>query len=1349
MDLTPRSRQSALLLRSLALILILGQFRLLAKDLADTPVFITTLGIAFIASWILARKTLRPWQGVFIIALIPWTTRFIIALPRIFFPDTAVTLDSLLLNLARNNFVSLIPFYWAGVSTYFSTRSRSFLRADIILSDTLLLIIFSIAHTADIGLYRWPIFMIALFTGILLLQILALILSSPPEFKLRKGEAVGAGLALCILALISGILFLRPSQERAVDQGGGLLEPNLFSFDFSQFLHLESEITMNDDLVFIVKKDPEDTHILLRRYVLSGYTSKQGFFRYEAIDEKTHPQKLPEGTTPLSNQGLNKAYRLTNQEYYLVNFDASAFIGMNDPVLITPFESWDASSFNAAYGVQSHTSEALPFELIDSVQEPLSPEALGLSPEAYALYTEYGGDEQIRALAQEICWGLENYWDQVQAIYEHLKYGEYRYSLKPGIAPDGDQLGFFLFQSKKGYCSYYAFSMALLLRSLGIPARVAAGFFIQPETNTFDYYPVRSDMAHAWVEVLFPDYGWIEYDPTTDLLAEGEEFRFSLGVSPELFERLMKEILDNHSQLRPKQGASAEEPGRVDFTALGTHTLRFLRTYWALALSVLLCISFIRIRTQHLLACKLNQDSRKKANQLWIHVRRRLNLGGYRKRIDEAEPEWALAVDSRIQGVYALYQQTAAARYGPIYTQEHFAAMAQGYTQFSACYAQVLPWWRRTLAWLLPPLALMLKPAQIGKDAPGRVSLGLVILLLVLSGDRGTAQDAVSEEKVSPGTLYSQALEAQRGENWERAIELYTKGSELYPEESSFPWSLGNLYYKRRLYGLAWDQYRKVEQILPEDTEVLYQLSRTAGYLNNDRVSVVYLERILALDPDNKEAIGNLGWMYYKLHRLEEGRLLLLSALDRFGPNPDFSMTLGTIYSDMFRYEDAKHWYLEAIAGSEALGADLFTAVANYNLSILETRFYHFDRALERTNASLFAQNRASGRLARGELFMRRLEFKQAFSDYQGAYEMDTSPLSKVNLAQSYQIAGRLQEARLYAEDCLKEGDLSWMLNYGIDPIRYKRDLHEILSNVYAGLEKTEYLVPSRTWREWIQGIFRGISYRSKASIHRRLFWKYSFLTAKAYETAGTEAKDSSEPQGLRSDSQRLRSETKELRLDALIQYYNAFEPYPRRALTYLRKSRDFEVSLIPEAAASYYFEEGRLLQDGELLWETAARFDPVWERDMIAKTYTELAQMKGRKGRKFLAHDAAERLYRLNRGGLRQYGIRLPVELSIDFSPVPSLGDAGIRNIKKSLGRALRAAGFDLRKRAGTLPQDQGSRRFQRRIRIDGPHAECELYDTTWGSAVFRHTLPLPSFSAMDINTFARTLGDIAFTEL
>jgi tetratricopeptide (TPR) repeat protein len=564
-------------------------------------------------------------------------------------------------------------------------------------------------------------------------------------------------------------------------------------------------------------------------------------------------------------------------------------------------------------------------------------------------------------------------------------------------------------------------------------------------------------------------------------------------------------------------------------------------------------------------------------------------------------------------------------------------------------------------------------------------------------------------------SLYTQAVEAQNAELWERAIEFYTQGAALAPRDSRFPWALGNLYYSRRLYGLAWEEYRKVEDLEPYAPDVLYRLSRTAGYLNEDAVSAEYLERLLIIEPDNKEAIGSLGWMYYKLHRLGEGEQLLLAALDYFGPDADFSMTLGTVYSDLFRYEDAKEYYLQAIAAGEDLGDRLFTAVAHYNLSILETRFYNFAAAFDRTNASLSAQNRASGRLARGELFLRRLDISQSLTEYQEAYETDSSPLSKVNLAQAYQIAGRLEEARLYAEDCLGAGDLSWMVNYGIDPVRYKRDLHEILYNTYGGLEKTEARMVYGTMGETIRSFFRKASYRFKAAVHRRLFQKYSLLSADAY---GADILASGEQ-----------------RLDALIQYYNAFESYPRRALTYLHRAREFEVPLIPQAESSYDTEEGALLKKSEPLWRALSKFDPLWERDMIAETYAELAlQAKGRSAER---QDAVERLYALNRGALRQRGLVLPVELTIDAPPEQT------PRIERTLRKALASAGIDGTPGAGTE-----SRRFRLNIRVTGTGALCELYDGGRGIRVLRREIPLGGLSAGDIGVFTRTLGDAVFME-
>ena len=1279
-----RSPRLSLALRSVSLLVILYQFRLLAGDLADTPVFAASLACAFLSSYILAIKQVRRLPALCILAMAPYLARFFIAVPGLFTPGIAVTLDSLLLHLDRNNFVSLLPFYWAAFSTYFAVLSRSFLRADIVAADALLITLFSIANTADIGVYRWPALMIALFIGVLLLQLLAFILSLPPETRLRGREAVGVGVTLLALVLIGGALFLGPSQEQALDKGGGLLEPKLFDFDFSQVLKLEPEISMDDDMVLIIKKDSDDKHSLTRRYVLSSYNGKQSFSRTEA-DEQTHPQRLPRRTTRIDAEA-DEAVRVTNQEYYIVNFDSSAFIGMNTPTLITPFETWDASSFSSAYAVQSNTSVARPPDLINAVQGALNAETFGMSAEDYAVYTEYGHDERIAALARELSGDTENYWQKIQIVFEYLKFGDYRYSLKPGIAPDADQLGFFLFQSKKGYCSYYASAFTLLLRSLGIPSRLVAGFLIDLNSSVFDYYPVRANMAHAWVEVYFPGYGWIEYDPTTPILADGEEFGFPSDISSEL-ERLLKEILDNRDRLVLKEGAEEDEGNRL-LSELGKRTLRALRQYWPVLLTPALSLVFALMRGGYWFAARFlsPQNPRKRAIWLWAHSKQRLRLAAYQKSARIAEPEWALNMSRHIACVYSLYQYAAAARYAPFYSADDYANMEADYRLFAQDYARCVSRARRALAFFCPPLALLLKNRNAGK------ALALLVLFAVISDTR--AQDIDSNPA---DTLYQSAIQAQRAELWERAIALYEEGARLYPIDPRFSRSLGNLYYERRLYGLAWEQYLQVEALRPLDVNLLYRMSRTAAYLNDDAVSAQYLERVLDIAPDNRNAIGNLGWMYYKLHRLEEGERLMQDALERFGPDPDFSMTLGTLYSEMFRYEDAKQGYLDAIASAEAVGDRLFLSVAYYNLSILETRFYQFDLAFDASTSSLEAQNRASGRLSRGELFQRQLEFARVFGEYQVAYELDTSPLSKINLAQSYQIAGRLEEARLYAENCLRVSDLSWMLNYGTDPIRYKRDIYKILYKTYEGLEKAESFKQGG-----LEGLFKQLAYRFKAEENRQLFRKYSLLSANAYSLYSGD----------------------ELNPDALSLYSDAFEAYPSRALSYLQEARALETPLIPDAAPSYDFDIGRLLKDKQLIADSIAALDPIWERDVIADAYTELAKLPGSRSSR---NDAIERLFALNAGALRQAGLSLPVSLVVDSADT---------RVTRILRNALKTAGL--------VPTE--SARFRLTLTIGSASIDCVLHDGNRGTVLLKRSIPISSLFSKDLHAFAQTLAEQVF---
>ncbi|MFL5761501.1 MAG: DUF3488 and DUF4129 domain-containing transglutaminase family protein [Thermomicrobiales bacterium] len=117
-------------------------------------------------------------------------------------------------------------------------------------------------------------------------------------------------------------------------------------------------------------------------------------------------------------------------------------------------------------------------------------------------------------LAKTITAGANTRYDQALAIQEYLR-NTYPYDEKVDVPPaDQDAVDFFLFDGKRGYCEYFASSMVVMLRSLNIPARLAAGYHPAPFDAESGGYLYREKQAHTWVEVYFAGYGWIPFEPT-------------------------------------------------------------------------------------------------------------------------------------------------------------------------------------------------------------------------------------------------------------------------------------------------------------------------------------------------------------------------------------------------------------------------------------------------------------------------------------------------------------------------------------------------------------------------------------------------------------------------------------------------------------------------------------------------------------------------------------------------------------------------------------------------------------------------------------------------------------------
>jgi transglutaminase-like putative cysteine protease len=126
--------------------------------------------------------------------------------------------------------------------------------------------------------------------------------------------------------------------------------------------------------------------------------------------------------------------------------------------------------------------------------------------------------QQVAELAHHVIDGVATPFRQTLAIQQHLL-ENYRYSLETDTTTLSHPLEEFLFTRKTGYCEHYATAMVVMLRTVGIPARLVTGFLATEWNEYGGYFTVRQRDAHAWVEVYFPHSGWITMDPTPSVSA--------------------------------------------------------------------------------------------------------------------------------------------------------------------------------------------------------------------------------------------------------------------------------------------------------------------------------------------------------------------------------------------------------------------------------------------------------------------------------------------------------------------------------------------------------------------------------------------------------------------------------------------------------------------------------------------------------------------------------------------------------------------------------------------------------------------------------------------------------------
>ena len=212
-----------------------------------------------------------------------------------------------------------------------------------------------------------------------------------------------------------------------------------------------------------------------------------------------------------------------NQRIYSAPLDARVLFAVHPAVDIDPLSEIQPIFDNV--GDLLYWGSAAPAYAVRSIRSRPTPAELRTATGAFIPGRQFflqvpPLSREALALADSLMGGLPTQYDKAQALVDWFQ-REFVYTLELPRTPREATLDAFLLQRKEGHCEYFSTAMAILLRTQGIPTREVNGFLGGEWSQFGDYLAVTQNQAHAWVEVWFPGYGWVPFDPTPAGSGEG------------------------------------------------------------------------------------------------------------------------------------------------------------------------------------------------------------------------------------------------------------------------------------------------------------------------------------------------------------------------------------------------------------------------------------------------------------------------------------------------------------------------------------------------------------------------------------------------------------------------------------------------------------------------------------------------------------------------------------------------------------------------------------------------------------------------------------------------------------
>jgi protein-glutamine gamma-glutamyltransferase len=225
---------------------------------------------------------------------------------------------------------------------------------------------------------------------------------------------------------------------------------------------------------------------------------------------------VPAGAVPLGQPDLQTFYVASSTADLVFHaesagelwFPTSTVYSGDDGTVVSPIGLGRGSIYTVESQVSAPSAAALRSDASTQTLPATAQQEYGQLPHSYP---------RVLALARSVTAGDTTTYDKLQSLMAWIG-AHTRYSLDiPPLPAGADTVDQFLFGNRVGFCEQISTALAVMLRSLGIPAREAVGYVPGGYNPITDLWQVHANDAHAWVQVWFPGFGWQSFDPTAEV----------------------------------------------------------------------------------------------------------------------------------------------------------------------------------------------------------------------------------------------------------------------------------------------------------------------------------------------------------------------------------------------------------------------------------------------------------------------------------------------------------------------------------------------------------------------------------------------------------------------------------------------------------------------------------------------------------------------------------------------------------------------------------------------------------------------------------------------------------------